>query len=266
MVAVYRHHEPGKAGQYECAARREGTNGCAARSYRIDVADEALLAQVRRLCGHDWTANVERRLSGEEGTREAHEAAALKRELAQAERDMANHAAGVQALAAGGLQPEEMAAFHTRGQEIATTIRGLKARLAQLSRRASRVPDLRALHRRLATTEIATVVDELVARRADPGLREEATLKLRTLVIELVSSARMVERWPEHKSTWVRLNVAWTEAVQTLLDAGALALGPEPPHPPIDPREERARARLHRYYLKRKDRRQAQQVSTQAIL
>jgi hypothetical protein len=85
MVAVFRHHEPRKAGQYECAARRDGSNGCTATSYRIDVADEALLAQVRRLCGHDWSTDVERRLSGEEGTREAHEAAALKRELAQAE-------------------------------------------------------------------------------------------------------------------------------------------------------------------------------------
>jgi hypothetical protein len=221
---VFRHHEPGKAGQYECAARRDASNGCTARSYRIDVADEALLAQVRRLCGHEWTATVERRLSGDEGTREAHESAALKRELAQAERDMANHAAGVHVLAARGLQPEEPAAFHTRGQEIATTIRSLKAQLAQFSRRASRVPDLRALHKRLTTTEIASVVDELVARRADPALHEGATAKLRTLIVDLVSSARMVERWPEHKSTWVRLEVEWTESVQTLLDAGALKL------------------------------------------
>jgi hypothetical protein len=74
----------------------------------------------------------------------------------------------------------------------------------------------------------------------------------------------MVERWPERKSTWIRLEIegGWTEPVQTLLDAGALKLGPEPPHPPIDPRQERARARLRRYYLKCKDRRQAQQVST----
>jgi DNA invertase Pin-like site-specific DNA recombinase len=47
----------GRKGEMLCAGRRKG-RGCTGRGYRIDLATEALLAQVRRLRGSPWTLSA----------------------------------------------------------------------------------------------------------------------------------------------------------------------------------------------------------------
>jgi hypothetical protein len=54
------------------------------------------------------------------------------------------------------------------------------------------------------------------------------------------------------QTSWVRLAATWTPAVQELLDAGALTLGPDVPSPTTDLRVLHARERSKRWRDKQK--------------
>jgi hypothetical protein len=71
------------------------------------------------------------------------------------------------------------------------------------------------------------VVDRLRAAVQDMALRD--------LVESLVASAVVVESWPERRSTWARMEVMWTDDVQSLLDAEELTLDRPPARPELSP-------------------------------
>lgn len=230
-------------GQYKCLARVKGRSTCTASSYRMDLAHAALLAQVRRLRGAPWTQEGVERLTGTDGCDEADAQADIKAALDRERERMRRHARRMSELEYDPT-PEEVAAFRELGAEISVRIRGLEARLADVSQQAAVVPDLRALHERLTSTEPAEFIDRLTAYGDDDGLRE--------VLLDVVESACLVERRPEHNSTWVRLEVTWTPAVQKLIDAGLLWLDAAPEPPQLSRSVELARARYRRYDAKRR--------------
>jgi DNA invertase Pin-like site-specific DNA recombinase len=256
MVTVRRKSDPGRRGQYECVARREGRPGpagipCRATSYRIDLAHNALLAQIARLQGAPWTAEVDQRLRGESGA-QAQEAARVAQELARAEQDLKEHASGVAVLVSGGLDPEVLEAFKAQGHALAARVRALRTRQTELGQRRSHVPSLRRVHALLASCDLATHLAQMRGALARPDLEAEARERLRALVLEVVASAHLVERQPPVQTSWLRLAVTWTPPVQELLVAGALTLAPDVPSPPADLRVVRARERRRRWREKQK--------------
>jgi hypothetical protein len=182
MVAVRRKSDIGRAGQYECSARRDGVGGCRATSYRIDLAQEALLAQIARLRGAPWTPEVDRCLLGQSGP-QAQEAARVAQDLARAEAELGQHAAGLAVLTSSGLEPEALAAFKKRAHELSAQIRALRTRQTELDQRSSRVPSLRRIHAHLTARDLATHLQDMRAALGDPALATEARERLRARVL-----------------------------------------------------------------------------------
>ena len=139
--------------------------------------------------------------------------------------------------------PEQIATFREVSAEISARIRALEAQLKTTEARAVAVPDLKRLHEHLTHTEIADALDALNAREDREGLR--------ALVLELAATARLVERRPDRRPVWARVEVTWTPDVQTLLDAGLLWLD-DPVAPPyisssaglLEARQQRSRAKM----------------------
>jgi Recombinase zinc beta ribbon domain len=216
------HPTGGRKGQYICVARTKRRLACTSSAYNIDVAHAVLLIEVRRLLGTPWDVEAEQRLMGPGDTNEAEAAAAIHRALDQEQERMRRHARRMLDLE-DDPTPEELAAFRELGREIGARIKALEARLEQTTQRAHAIPNLRALHERLTQTPVAAVVDRLLEQGKEAELRD--------LIRALVESARLVERQPRYRSTWIRLEVTWTPAVQTLLDVGKLHLAPSPERP-----------------------------------
>jgi hypothetical protein len=147
--------------------------------------------------------------------------------------------------------PAQQQVFHELSREQASEIAQLEARRAQIAGDADTLPRLKALHSRLHATEIRDVVRRLSA------CGDSAAGELRDLVTALVDHATIVERYPETRSTWLRLEVRWTPDVQKLLAAGLLWLDtpPAPPAPP-DARALARRERQRRYRAGRAERAQ----------
>jgi hypothetical protein len=227
MTTDARHKEPARSGQYVCRARRKFDTDCKTGGYRIDVAHAALLAEVRRLRGAPWTPEAEIRLLGPDDATVQREAA-LAAELVEVKDQQLRHARRFGQMV-NDPTPEEVAVFRQIGAEYAARITAIEQELAALGARAARLPALRKLHQTLTRTELADVVDGLLA--------EGQTERLREQIAEVVASAHVVERWPEARSTWVRMKVTWQPDVQALLEAGLLCedepvARPEPPPAP----------------------------------
>ncbi len=220
MAAKRRRDETAKQPQYSCRHGHEGVNGCRGRSYVMDFAHAALLAQVKRLQGRPWQVD---RLEAVIDADDAVDARAdLQRALSSANEELKRHIRRFNALIEDPT-PQEVAAHRAIGREISERIAALEAQLAALPAPAVSVPDLKTLHEELTRTDLATLIDELAAQGDEEALRD--------LVLPLVASAKVVERVPEVKSKWLRAEVTWTDDVRMLLDAGLLALGPDVERP-----------------------------------
>jgi Recombinase zinc beta ribbon domain len=245
MVAHQRRGDPTRKGEYACLTRHRAAGACSGGGYRLDVAHAGLLAEVRRLRGAPWTQESVKCLMGTEGTSEAERVTTLRRALDDEHEALRR----LQRRIIDQDQdptPEERAAFSQIKAEIVARIRSLESQLHETSERATTLPDLRQLHERLTRIELATLVDDLLAQGDEDGLRE--------LVLDVVQAARVVERWPKRRTTWVRVDVTWTPRVQELLKAGLLRLDAPPtlpPPPEIPPRISKARARNRRHYWRK---------------
>jgi hypothetical protein len=115
---------------------------------------------------------------------------------------------------------EDRAAFEAVRCEMGARIRELGSQQAQLQLDAAALPRLRNLHARLTTTELGDLIDQL--------LQAGGHVPLRDLLVDLIDSAVLAERYPASRSTWLRMEVRWSADVQTLLSA---VITPIPPHP-----------------------------------
>src|SRR5205085_839583 len=156
-----------------------------------------------------WTPEAEVRLLGPDDAT-ARQQAALAAVLVEVKDLQLRHARRFGAMVKDPT-PEEVTVFRQIGAEYAGRITTIEQELAALGARAARLPALRKLHQTLTRTELADVVDGLLA--------EGQTERLRDQLADLVESAHVLERWPEARSTWVRMKVTWQPDVQALLDA-----------------------------------------------
>src|SRR5207248_7615267 len=115
--------------------------------------------------------------------------------------------------------PAELAAFGALAQQSEGRITSLQAQLREAERAPDRVPDLRALHERLTRTDLRAVFAGL-----DWAHDDGHCAAVRALLLDAVSSAVLMERRPSWHSTWLRVEVTWSAAVQELLAVGALTL------------------------------------------
>jgi hypothetical protein len=205
--------------EYLCHGRRAGRTVCRTPSYRAPHADRALAYELGRLQRGDqpWDEVAEARLVGSDDRLAAQDARA-QRQFAE-ERERLRKHTRLMSLMEDDPTPEQVATFREVSAEISGRIRALEAQLAQRSERVAELPSLRQLYDRVAETEVAGLVAGL--------LRQGDTLALRDLALALVSSARLVERWPAKATVWARVEVTWAPEVTTLLEAGLLRLGPE---------------------------------------
>lgn len=228
---------PNHKGSYLCrTSLRNG--GCAAPGYRLDLAHEALLVELRRLRGAPWTTRGEERLRG--GGVRATAAARLKREIAAertALRDQAEALAAMRGLAplsgggatkGGGIPSEAVRAFLALSETTEARIAGLEAQQALAERAGPPLEDLRSLWAEVHRTDTRAIVAALGAS-GKPADAEP----LRRLLLLVVESARLVERRPATHSRWLRVEVTWTEGVRDLLRAGMLTLDPAPEPPAL---------------------------------
>jgi DNA invertase Pin-like site-specific DNA recombinase len=227
--------------RYLCTHRMEA-RPCQGPQCRAVIVHAALLAEVRRLRGAPWTPRAEHRLLRVGGAGDVERTAHLATALDEALRRRRNNLALIEAIDAP--TPDEIAAFRDRGAEISAQIATLQAQLQDAEQTAAALPNLRTLHTQLTRTEIAGLVNAAVAQNNAPALR--------TLVLSLVDSARIVDRRPHWNPTWVRLAVTWTADVQTLLDAGLLRLDAAPDGPPVRTPAEKHAEQQARYQATRK--------------
>jgi len=240
-------------GEYLCLGRTLGKVAHAVASFKADLAHSALLAEVRRLRGAPWTLQAEHRLLGTEGTAAAEAVGGMTRALEQERERLRRHTRLMTALEEDPT-PEQIATFREVSAEISARIRALEAQLKTTEARAVAVPDLKRLHKHLTHTEIADALDALNAREDREGLR--------SLVLELAATARLVERRPDRRPVWARVEVTWTPDVQTLLDAGLLWLDDPVVPPYISSSAELLEARQQRSRAKMRAQREARRIGT----
>lgn len=223
--------------KYQCGARRKG-HGCRARGYNADLAHAALLAEVARLRHAPWAAQQERRGPDAAAMTAAARQAELDRgvvaERARLRRLIERFADDVDEP-----DPEEAAQYRLVRAEITARIRAFERERLQLAEAVVSEADAQDLHARLAALELPALVE---AHRAAGRAGE-----LRPLLLELIASARIVERLPAARSRWLRAEVTWAPVVQALLDAGSLALAPPAPTPHILTTRERKRLNTRRW-------------------
>ena len=242
MTIARRRDDIAKRAQYICRNKREGIGTCDASGYVVDVAHEGMLAQVSRLRGTPWQ---EEALDRVHALRVGHnERAELVRALAEANARMDRH---VKRLEEWDEEPapQEKAAHRKRGRELSDDIVACEAAIAALPAETATVLDLKTMHEQFMRTSIADQVAALVAANNDAMLRE--------VLLALVESAKVVERVPEQRSTWARVDITWSKEVQMLIQADLLRLGPdvERPYYPATVQEQR-RARYLRYAARKK--------------
>lgn len=222
---------------YECTRRRRGLS-CAAQGYIDTRAHEALLCELGRLRGAPWTPQTEKRLTG--GTDDgATRAVAVQKALTDARDKLRRHTRLMTALE-DDPTPEQIAVFREVSAEISDKIRALEMELTTLGQRAAHVPNLRDLHAKLTRTEIPHVLAALSAQRDIEGQR--------ALIQDLIESARVVERLPTGRPSWLRMEITWTADVRALIDARLLRLDapPEPPQRPSAREMQREYCRRYR--------------------
>ncbi len=140
---------------------------------------------------------------------------------------------------------DEIALFRQIGAETAASIKNLEAQLATTPAPMLNVAATEEIHRRMREEALAPAIAEAVALEAWPLLQE--------VVVGLVESARVVDRVPENKSTWLRVAVTWVPEIQALLDAGLVRLEPEPQRPDYPATKAgQQRARYLRYAARKK--------------
>lgn len=238
-----------KTPQYRCSNRINGRTACTSPSIKASVVEAAVLAAVSRLQGVPWDADAARRLlHGPAARPGAAQAEATARALA-GERERLRRLTRRMADEDAELLPEERTAFREVRTEIATRIRSLEAQLSGVQERAVSLPGLRALHAELMRVPVAGLVQTL---RAEGG-----TLALRAFLQTLISHTHVVERRPDYRPAWVRVDVTWTDDVQTLLDAGLLKEAPPDPAPTFPTPQEYRTMRWQRLCERRKRERAA---------
>jgi len=251
---------PNHKGSYLC--RTSLRNGdCAAPGYRLDLAHEALLTELRRLRGAPWTTRGEERLRG--GGVRAATAVRLKREIVAeraALRDQAEALAAMRGLSGGatkggGIPSEAVRAFLALSEATEARIAGLEAQHALAERAGPPIEDLRALWTEVRRTDPRAAVEGL-DYASDPDDAEP----VRRLLLKTVESAKLVERRPATHSRWLRVEVTWTEGVRELLRAGMLTLDPAP-EPPVLPTPTELRTAAHRRWRERKGRSDVEEVT-----
>ncbi len=248
MAVARRTDESSKRGQYVCRSRKEGTlfNGavCSTSGYVIDLAHTALLAEVGRLIPTegppddlDLTGVLPRDDS-------ADVRAGLQRELEQAKKQRVQNVNLLTRIT--DPTDDEIILFRQRGAEIAAAIRSLEAQLAAVPTPVLDVAALEELRRGfLENFSLADTIARAVEARGWAALKE--------LCEGYIESARVVDRVPENKSTWLRVEVTWRPEIQALLDCGALVLGPETQRPDYPAtKAEQQRARYLRYAARKK--------------
>lgn len=223
--------------KYQCSARRRG-HGCRARGYNADLAHAALLVEVARLRHAPWVPQEERRERDAGVMTSAARQAELERAVA-AERARLRRLIERFADPTDDPDPEEEAQYRLVRAEITARIRRFEQERLQLADAAVSEADAHDLHDRLATLELPALVE---AHRAAGRAGE-----LRPLLLDLIASARIVERLPAGRARWLRAEVAWSPVVQGLLDAGSLALAPPAPTPHILTTRERKRLNTRRW-------------------
>jgi len=242
MAVARRTDESSKRGQYVCRSRKERGAVCSTSGYLIDLAHTALLAQVGRLKAVEEPdpSTFEALLPRDDS---ADVRAGLQQELDRAkkirERNMKNY------MLIEEPTDDEVALFRQIGAETAASIKNLEAQLATTPAPTLDVAATEEMHRRMRDEPLAPAIAEAVALGAWPLLRE--------VVVGLVESARVVDRVPENKSTWLRVEVTWVPEIQALLDAGLLRLEPEPQRPYYPAtKAAQQRARYLRYAARKK--------------
>jgi DNA invertase Pin-like site-specific DNA recombinase len=203
-------------GEARCHARASAGT-CQAASYRLSLAEEAVLREIGRLRGAPWTLEAEERLAGPDAAVVACLAAELEALRARLTRATRRFTVEIDEPTT-----EEREAFAQVRAELGSQIAAREHELAQVAAGAEALPRLRALHKKLGQTELGPLCERLRA--------QGNTVALRDLLTELVDHATLAERFPERRSTWLRLEVTWTPDVATLVQHGLLVLDPPAPH------------------------------------
>jgi hypothetical protein len=144
--------------------------------------------------------------------------ARLERELAK-EREAVKHHVQFyrQASMSGSLDEEMLKVFHADGAEISAHISRLEAEIAALpTPKSTNADTLLALHRRLVQLDLGREIEQAV--------QAQNWLLLREFCQTVVQSATVVERRPQKKARWLRMEVEWVPEVRDLLAHGLLAL------------------------------------------
>jgi len=230
------HQEPGLVYRCSWRQRRKG-NGApphTAPAYAGGLAEEALLREVRRLRAAPWTAPPA------PDAREARASAA--------------HVPATDSARLRGVGVTQTAEVPEvpKVLEVPEVPKVLEVPEVSGDSQADLWPDARTRHAQLVATPLPPLVDGLLTRGDVAGLRR--------LVREVVASARIVERRPERRSTWLRAEVTWQPAIQALLDSGAAQLSAAAPPPEESPQAERRREAQRRYSTRRR-----QQLSRAAV-
>jgi len=218
VIRSHRHER----GQYICLRRQRAVDVCASRGYNVDLADEAIIREISRLRGHPWTAQTDRRLTT---ARRLDDGATVRQALADERARLERH---VRRFGDRDDEPTraERDAHRVVTAEIAVRIEALAARCDEARKTIVPLPDLKTAHELLRHMSIRDTAMDCVA--TGDGAR------LRQLIKGWVSSATLVERWPDINSSWLRFEVDWSPVARALMGAGLLTLEDAPGRPEPD--------------------------------
>lgn len=240
MTISRRRDDTSRTPGYFCVNKAHGAVPCEGHEYRQELADAAILHQVRRLRFLRWDLSR----AQETPPTDDDPRPALQRGLEQAREAMKRHVRRFSMLEEDPSE-EVIRAHREVGKELSDKIASLEAAIKQLPDAPPSVLDVQSLHEQFSKVPLSELIDDLVAQNVQTELRD--------IVVAFVDEAVVTERIPTRRSRWLRVSVKWSQAVQALIDAQQVVVGDDvtPPDYEAARREAHALA-MQRYNAKRR--------------
>jgi hypothetical protein len=234
--------------QYVCGKHAAGIGVCREPSYTMRAGDEALIREVMRLriARRELTPQTVAEIVGAMDTRDegAEMRVTLNAALENERAAMKKHVRVLELV--GELTDEMVTAFREEGAAISKRMKAIEGQLAALPVAAVNLPAVRDLYTLLSTISLREEIEEA-----------RDTRELRDVVGVLVEKAWVVERVPQSRSKWLRMEVHWSQEAAMLLESGLWVLDEQEPSP--------AQPRTQAEYDKRKNERKKTQRHLHAL-
>ena len=237
MTVLRRADQAKRQPLYLCAGNASGETTCDTSAITMDVADSAVLNQIRRVRFVDnLDASTLQPVASEPDPRDL-----LTKQLAAARAKMEKLSSGFMLMVAEASDAEKQA-YRKIANALSDEIMALEQALRDLPSAKRATEDVEAWRAEFSRVDLGGLIDGLLAT--------DQRGKLRHVIAGLVDHATIDDRFPEKRSTWAHASVTWSPNLQALVDAGSAVLADDDPGPERLTKQQRRSVAMRKYRTK----------------